>query len=212
MATQPTVTNRILIVEDDAGIRSVMARHFRRKGFEVEQAAAAEEVLSRFPNRTKRFDVVLTDVHLPGESGVDMARRIHEVRPEQPIVFMTGDADASIARAALQDGAAGYLMKPFELFELDAIVDRTVHRPVSRAPHVTKPLNVVLSPRRRRGSNVAARVRIAFATVVMVGFAVLAGAGIGPGPVTSATISQQSSDDRPVVIPVVIQQPVGYGR
>lgn len=206
MAAQLT-TNRVLIVEDDAGIRSVMARHFRRKGYEVEQAAAAEEVVNRFANQQKRFDLVLTDVHLPGESGVEMARRIHAVEPQQQIVFMTGDADATLAQAALQDGAAGYLMKPFELFELDAVVDRAVQRPITRAPHVTKPARVVLSPRRRRRSNVAARVRVAFATAAMLGVAWLAGAGVGPGPVTPETIAQQEADDRPIVVPVVIQQP-----
>ena len=117
MATVPA-TNRMLIVEDDASVRRLMTAHFRQNGFQVEYAMTAEEVAA-----DEQYDVVLTDVHLPGESGVEMARRIHRALPNQQVVFVTGDADAGLAREALDSGAAGYLLKPFELFELDAVVN-----------------------------------------------------------------------------------------
>jgi DNA-binding NtrC family response regulator len=118
--------NRVLIVDDDAGMRGVIAKHFRRKGYEVEQAEAAEEVIGRFATGRGRYDVVVTDVHLPGASGVELARQIRHVWPEQPVIVMTGDADASIAQRALRSGAAGFLIKPFEFFELDAVVDHAL--------------------------------------------------------------------------------------
>lgn len=178
--------NRILIVEDDASIRAVMTRHFRRNGFDVEQAGAAEEAAERFKPGERRFDVVVTDVHLPGESGVDLARRIHEMLPGQPIVFMTGDSDARIARRALADGAAGYLLKPFELFELDAVVNHAVQRPAQqpsvvrrgRSAHVTLPPKVVLRPALPPRPMLAARARVAITTAVMLGLAWLAGVGV----------------------------------
>jgi CheY-like chemotaxis protein len=178
--------NRILIVEDDASIRAVMTRHFRRNGYEVEQAAAAEEAAERFSAGERRFDVVVTDVHLPGESGVDLARRIHEMLPGQPIVFMTGDSDARIARRALADGAAGYLLKPFELFELDAVVNHAVQRPAvqtsvvrrDRSAHVTLPPKVVLRPALPPRPMFAVRARLALTTAAMLGLAWLAGVGI----------------------------------
>jgi DNA-binding NtrC family response regulator len=178
--------NRILIVEDDPSIRGLMTRHFRRNGFEVESAGAAEDVLARFKAGEPRFDVVVTDVHLPGESGVDLARRIHEVQPEQPIIFMTGDSDAAIARRALKDGAVGYLLKPFEFFELDAVVNHAVQQQTQRrqvvhrgtSAHVTLPAKVALAPARRRRSTLAIRARVAVTTVALLGLAWLAGVGI----------------------------------
>ena len=189
-----TAQNRILIVEDDASTRSLMARHFRRKGFEVEQAGDAEEVMAQFPRNRKRFDVVVTDVHLPGASGVDLARRFHELEPEQAIVLMTGDSDASIARRALEDGAAGYLLKPFELFELDAIINSALHNRLSlrfsepwqrsvvnrvgAGAHITLPARVILSPRECHHSKFESNARVAMATVAFIGLAWLAGWGI----------------------------------
>jgi DNA-binding NtrC family response regulator len=177
--------NRILIVEDDANIRAVMTRHFRRNGYQVEQAGAAEEVIERFKTGDQRFDVVVTDVHLPGESGVDLARQIHEMQPEQPIVFMTGDSDARIARRALADGAAGYLLKPFEFFELDAIVKHAAQRQVTervvrreQSAHVTLPPKVVLTPALAPRSTFAMRARITATTAALLGLAWLVGIGI----------------------------------
>jgi DNA-binding NtrC family response regulator len=217
-------TNRILIVEDDDTIRSLMTRHFRRNGFEVEQASAAEEVVERFQSDKKRFDVVVTDVHLPGESGVDLARRIQAMQPGQPIVFMTGDSDARLAREALQDGAAGYLLKPFEFFELDAVVNHAVQRNErtqtnvraihsTQPAHITKPAKVVLAPARPRPSTFRARARVAVATAAMLGFGWLVGVGIAPSgaPVAGATVAQlqaQTTNDRPIVVPVVVQNTV----
>ena len=171
--------NRILIVDDDPSIRGLMARHFRRRGFQVEQAEAAEEVLERFGADLPQFDVVLTDVHLPGQSGVDLARRIKEVQPEQPVVFMTGDADAAIARQALKSGASSFLLKPFQFFEIDTSVRNAVQR---KAVHVGVFAGTVRSPKRRRRVSVSARVRVAAVIAVMLALGWIAGAGLDSGP------------------------------
>ena len=217
MATTAT-TNRILIVEDDASIRGLMSRHFRRHGFEVEQAGGAEEALSRIASTKSRFDVVLTDIHLPGASGVELARELQEARPGQPVVFMTGDADADMARTALEGGAAGYLLKPFEFFELDAVVNQAVQRRFAmvaergvrvdaKAVHVTKPARVVLSPRARTRQRLASRLRVAFASAAFVAAAFVAGAGVAPAPVSVAqAVEAREAADRPVVVPVVIER------
>jgi DNA-binding NtrC family response regulator len=96
-----TRKNRILIVEDDPAVRRLMTAHFRLIGYSVEYAIAAEEVAS-----DENYDVVLTDVNLPGESGVELARRIREAQPNQPVVIMTGDSDLLIAHQAYGTGAA----------------------------------------------------------------------------------------------------------
>jgi DNA-binding NtrC family response regulator len=165
--------NRILIVDDDPSIRRLMARHFSRKGFQVEQAKAAEEVLDRFGGTVPPFDVVLTDVHLPGQSGVDLARRIKLAQPDQAVVFMTGDADAAIARQALRSGASSFLLKPFQFFEIDTAVRNALQRKVGPDANV----QAAGSPKPRRRASVKVRVRVAAVVAVMLLLGWMAGAG-----------------------------------
>lgn len=160
---------RVLIVDDDPGMRGVIARHFRRKGYEVEQAEAAEDVIGRFATGRGRYDVVVTDVHLPGASGVELARQIRHVWPEQPVIVMTGDADAAIAQRALRSGAAGFLIKPFEFFELDAVVDHALRcaRALRARPRAPAP--------RRMERAARMRVRVLLVAGAMLALAWLAG-------------------------------------
>ena len=201
--------SRILIVDDDAGIRGLMAKHFRRRGFEVEQAGAAEDVIERFGGSTPRFDVVVTDVHLPGQSGVDFAKRIKEVQPEQAVVFMTGDSDAGIARQALKNGASGFLLKPFEFSEMDTAVRNAVQR---KSAHVTVPAKVVLAPARRRRRHVLARARVGATIAALLVLGWITGAGLTPSPGDAPAQSVQSGStaqsNQTTVVPIVIERSV----
>jgi DNA-binding response OmpR family regulator len=100
-----------------------MTAHFRQSGFHVEYAMTAEEVAA-----DESYDVVLMDVHLPGASGVDLARRIRHAQPHQPVIFVTGDADARIAGEAHATGAAAFLLKPFELAELESVIKAVINQ------------------------------------------------------------------------------------
>ena len=165
--------NKILIVDDDPSIRRLMAKHFSRKGFQVEQAEAAEEVFDRFGGDVPPFDVVLTDIHLPGQSGVDLARRIKLAQPDQAVVFMTGDADEAIARQALRSGASSFLLKPFQFFEIDMAVRNALQRKV-----VPVDAQVAGSPKPRRRTSLKTRMRIAAVVAVMLLLGWIAGAGL----------------------------------
>ncbi|MEX2471328.1 MAG: response regulator [Gemmatimonadota bacterium] len=134
---------RVLIVEDDPMVRRLLVRHFQKKDATVVDAATAEDALALFQQPGEPFDAVVTDVHLPGMSGVDLATHIRGVRPDQPIVFVTGDVDEDLARRALEGGSAGYLLKPFEFFELDAALGQALRTPVvgPRAPVTSSPSN-----------------------------------------------------------------------
>jgi two-component system, NtrC family, response regulator AtoC len=112
---------RILIVEDDPAIQRLMLMHFRNSGYHVDYALSAEAV-----SVEEQYDVVVADFHLPGESGVELLLRLREIMPERPVVFMTGDDDESVARSALQYGAAGFLLKPFDISELDIVIRRAL--------------------------------------------------------------------------------------
>lgn len=117
--------HRILLVEDDVGVRQVVRAHLGGR-FEVEEAGSAEEVLDRLRRQGLRYTVALTDVHLPGMSGVQLSRLLLATQPLKPVIMITGDDDQGLAREALSYGASGYLLKPFELFELDATLAQAV--------------------------------------------------------------------------------------
>ncbi len=119
---------RILLVEDEAPVRELVARHLEKKGYDVAQASDAEQVLLRMSRDREPFDLVLTDIHLPGLSGVELLRLLLTQSPLRPVIVITGDADEKLARRALNYGAAGYLLKPFQLFELEAAVQQAVAR------------------------------------------------------------------------------------
>ena len=118
--------HRVLVVEDDPGVRELVASHLKKRGYSVESAETAEEVLDRIQAQDLEYDVALTDVHLPGMSGVELSRLLLASAPLHPIIVITGDDDADLARRALREGATGYLLKPFELFELDAALAQAV--------------------------------------------------------------------------------------
>ena len=113
---------RLLIVEDDAAMRQLLAARFRDGGFDVTEASNARDALATRPSGDS-FDLVLTDVHLPGRSGIDLARSLHEQAPAVPVVFVSGDANAHVIREALNtQSSAAYMIKPFAMSELDAVV------------------------------------------------------------------------------------------
>ncbi|MGH7506137.1 MAG: response regulator, partial [Longimicrobiales bacterium] len=122
----------VLLVEDDAATRGMIARHLRSSGFEVTTAESAEQVILDAGAGTAAYDVVISDVHLPGTSGLDLASYLLRGAPTQPIVLITGDPDEALARDALSRGPVSYLLKPFELFELDAAVRQAVMRVAPR--------------------------------------------------------------------------------
>lgn len=119
---------RILVVEDEARVREMIARHLAGQGYDVAQASDAEQVLLRMSRDRAPFDLVLTDIHLPGLSGVELLRLLLTHSPLRPVVMITGDSDEALARKALNYGAAGYLLKPFQLAELEATVRQAVSR------------------------------------------------------------------------------------
>lgn len=123
-ATSP----KVLVVEDDPAMRALLSRQLRRKGFDVSEAGDAETVLNQ-PANGAGYDLVVADVHLPGQSGVELARHLRKGDADSRVVFVTGDHDESLAREAMNEGAAGYLLKPFEFFELEAVV-RSALKPV----------------------------------------------------------------------------------
>ena len=111
---------RILIVDDDPGQRSLLDSFLRGQGFETVLADAGERALELLP--AGKFDMMISDVRMPGLSGLDTLRRVRENFSDLPVLLVTAYADIREAVVAMRDGALNYLAKPIDLDELLATV------------------------------------------------------------------------------------------
>jgi DNA-binding response OmpR family regulator len=110
----------VLVVDDEPGVVSFVARALRARGFDVDVAGGGEEALAKA--RDRRYDVVLLDLRMPGTTGVTVLRELREMRPDENIVVVSAAADTRIKVRCLELGASDFVAKPFELSELVARV------------------------------------------------------------------------------------------
>ena len=126
MADDP-LTARILLVEDEAPVRLFAARALRHKGHEVLEADSAEAALATLEDPGLGVDLVISDVVMPGLDGPTWVRRARKRRPDLPVIFMSGYADAGTDSDDLLLATSTLLPKPFSLDELADLVQRTLH-------------------------------------------------------------------------------------
>ena len=115
---------RILVVDDDAGQRSLLETYLAGRGFKVVTASSGEEALAVLGS--ERVAMMISDVRMPGISGLDTLRRAREERPVLPVLLVTAYAAVRDAVHAMRDGAVDYLEKPIDLDDLLASVRRAV--------------------------------------------------------------------------------------
>jgi diguanylate cyclase (GGDEF)-like protein len=120
------IGRRALLVEDEPQVRSVIANYLGREGFAAEEAGSVAEAVKWL---REEFDIVVTDIHLPGASGNELVTAVKARWPATQVIVITGLQDAQVAADALNAGADRYLFKPFGMPELrghlrDALVRR----------------------------------------------------------------------------------------
>jgi putative two-component system response regulator len=103
---------RLIIVDDEEPIRRMLARLLGRNGYICETAADAERAQAMMEEQ--QFDLLLTDMDMPGISGLDLIMHVAQDHPDTAAVMVTGMDDTTLAHAALEIGAYGYIIKPFE--------------------------------------------------------------------------------------------------
>jgi two-component system response regulator HydG len=113
---------RILLVDDETGILESLRILFRGAGYEVLAASSGKEALESLAE--DRPDIVLTDIRMPGATGLDVLARARDVDPEMAVILMTAQASLQSAVRAVNEGAYYYLQKPFANDELLAICQR----------------------------------------------------------------------------------------
>jgi DNA-binding NtrC family response regulator len=115
-------TPRILIVDDDPGQRSLLNSFLQSQGFETVVVDSGERALATL--RAGRFDLMISDVRMPGLSGLETLRRARQQQSLLPVLLVTAYADIRDAVEAMRDGALNYLAKPIDLDELLASVQK----------------------------------------------------------------------------------------
>jgi two-component system, cell cycle sensor histidine kinase and response regulator CckA len=116
----PSATGRVLIVDDEEAIRHVIMRALMRAGHVVELAQDGSEALARVQSEPATFDVVISDLRMPGMGGAELFRRLGSVDPalQARMIFITGDASALDDPALERASGVPVLQKPFDLTEL----------------------------------------------------------------------------------------------
>ncbi|TAL17866.1 sigma-54-dependent Fis family transcriptional regulator [bacterium] len=115
---------RILVVDDDASLRRVLEYNLAEEGYEVTAAGSGEEALSFLAR--ERFDLVVTDIKMPGMDGMDLLRRVKEGSPDTQVVMITAFGTIEMAVEAMKAGAFEYVTKPFNRDELKLTVKKAL--------------------------------------------------------------------------------------
>lgn len=103
----------VIIVDDDEAVRDSLAALLRNAGYPVSIFPDAESLLARIGELA--FGPIVTDVRMPGLSGIELIRRLHELdQASRPVIVITGHADVPLAVEAMRAGARDFLEKPFE--------------------------------------------------------------------------------------------------
>ncbi|MBN9560365.1 MAG: response regulator transcription factor [Alphaproteobacteria bacterium] len=122
---------RVLLVEDHKGLREMIAAHLRERGFAVDPVSCGEEALAAAA--TAAYDAIVLDLGLPDMDGMVVLRRLRGGRhPGLPTLIVTARDSLEARVGGLDAGADDYILKPFDLLELDARLRAVLRRPGAR--------------------------------------------------------------------------------
>jgi two-component system response regulator PilR (NtrC family) len=118
---------RILVVDDEAGLREMLHVLLKRHGYEVETAEGPKRAAELLGTRTS-FDAVITDLSMPGGSGMDVLAEAHKADESTQVIMITAYATTDQAVQAMREGAYDYIKKPFKNDELLAVVEKAIEK------------------------------------------------------------------------------------
>jgi putative two-component system response regulator len=117
---------KILVVDDEATIREILKRTLESEGYQCDTAVDASEALIKMEGCA--VDLVLSDIMMPGKSGVELLGEIREKCPDTAVIMVTAVADTQTAINAMKQGASDFVTKPFNLVEVMLSVDRALEK------------------------------------------------------------------------------------
>ncbi|MCB1913610.1 MAG: nitrogen regulation protein NR(I) [Rhodocyclaceae bacterium] len=122
------MSNAVWIVDDDRSIRWVLEKALAREGIEHRSFSSARDVLDEFRRSNEVPRVLVSDIRMPGESGLELLKEVKARHPQLPVIIMTAYSDLDSAVAAFQGGAFEYLPKPFDVDQAVSLVRRAIEQ------------------------------------------------------------------------------------
>ena len=113
---------RILVIEDDAEMRSVLKDFLEEDGFSIEVADDGSEAFGKLAGKT--FDLIISDIRMPGFSGLDILPGLKKIQPGISVVLITAFGSDEVRRRAPERGADAYLEKPVHFGELGELIEK----------------------------------------------------------------------------------------
>lgn len=133
-----TGTESVLLVDDEPGIISMETRLLRRMGYRVTAFTSSLEALDAFKSDPSRFDLVISDVAMPGMAGDRLAREMLNIRPDTPILLCSGFSETMNEEKAVALGSRGFMLKPMTSRNLSVKIRQALTRATCR-PRIDKP-------------------------------------------------------------------------
>lgn len=118
--------NRILVVDDEKGMRDFLSIMLKKEGYEVASAERGEDALKAI--QTEIYDLVITDVKMPQIDGIEVLRTVKETSPETVVIMITAFATTETAVEAMKLGAYDYITKPFKVDEMKLIIQKALEK------------------------------------------------------------------------------------
>ena len=115
---------RILVIEDDEEMRALLKDFFLEEGLETDSVSNGSEAFRKLVKES--FILVITDIRMPGLTGLDILPGIRKLQPEVPIIVITAFGSEEIRQRVLERGATAYLEKPIHLDQLRTLIDQVV--------------------------------------------------------------------------------------
>lgn len=136
MTPPPHVPRTILVVDDEPPIRALLARQLRVLGYTVVEAGSAQAALVLAGEQSSPFDLVLSDIVMPGMNGTELGARLLERNPRQALVLMSAHAPSGLVELGTKARPVPLLRKPFTLAELAGVLERMLEAqaPAREAP------------------------------------------------------------------------------
>jgi DNA-binding NtrC family response regulator len=121
------MAERLLIVEDEDTLCKSLQRVFSKEGYEVDRADSAESAFKLLERNS--YDLIITDIILPGISGIELMTKYRETNPAQKVIIITAYASLTTAVEALKAGASDFIIKPLMHDEMKRAVSRVLDKP-----------------------------------------------------------------------------------
>lgn len=117
---------RVLVVDDDPGIPMMLCQKLSCEGFDCESCSSGQESLALL--RARSFDIVISDLQMPGMTGMELLDMVHKEFPRAAFLMVTGVDDVRVGVQAMKQGGADYVVKPFQLEAMVASVERALEK------------------------------------------------------------------------------------